>query len=86
MRQYLTLFALFAIATCLSSQVAEEKLAFLQFQDFINKYGKQYQTVPEYMARFNIFKKSLKKIYSNGSFATGITQFSDMTPAEFKRT
>ena len=86
MRQYLTLFALFAIATCLSSKVAEEKLAFLQFQDFINKYGKQYQTVQEYMARFNIFKKSLKKIYSNGSFATGITQFSDMTPAEFKRT
>jgi cathepsin L len=41
--------------------------------------------VEEYMARFNIFKSNLKKFNQNSSFKQGITQFSDMTPNEFRR-
>lgn len=80
------LIALIAVAACISQQVNEDKLAFIQFQDFMKKYDKHYNSLQEYMARFNVFKKNVQNLKSNSNYVNGITQFSDMTPNEFRKT
>jgi cathepsin F len=72
---------LIAFATC----HFEKKEAFTEFQEFIKKYHKKYNTLQEYMARFRVFKKNylmLKKFNGNTS---GITKFMDLTRDEFRR-
>jgi len=65
-----------------------DSLIFQQFQKFIKKYNKKYESVNEYLARFEVFKSnvmtSLKE--SNESYQTGITKFSDLTHQEFAKT
>ena len=64
-----------------------DSLIFQQFQRFIKKYNKKYESVNEYLARFEVFKTnvmtSLKE--SNESYQTGITKFSDLTHQEFAK-
>ena len=63
-----------------------ERFAFQQFQKFIIKYNKQYNTVEEYILRFEIFKKNLKRFSQNkASYKIGINQFTDLTLSEFRK-
>lgn len=69
---------------------------FIEFQDFIIKYDKEYSSIEEFQEKFEIFKqnqKIIKKIspkkLSNGEFNPNQlrfapNQFSDMTQEEFK--
>ena len=50
-----------------------ERFAFQLFQKFIIKYNKQYNSVAEYLLRFNIFKKNLERFSQNkSSYKIGI--------------
>ena len=78
----LLLVALLVFTTCF-----DEELAFKQFQQFITKYNKNYNSLEEFMARFHVFCKSLQGPFLLGlSHKTGITKFSDMTKQEFRKT
>ena len=78
----LLLVALLVLTTCF-----DEELAFKQFQQFITKYNKNYNSLEEFMARFHVFCKSLQEPYLLGlSYKRGITKFSDLTPQEFRKT
>ena len=74
---------LFALATC---QLDDTEL-FHQFQKFIRKYRKNYRSVNEFMARFEVFKRNtISTLSENLSYSTGITKFSDLTHQEFAKT
>ncbi len=63
-----------------------ERFAFIQFQKFLNKYNKKYDTVAEYLLRFEVFKKNLKRFSQNKtSYKMGINQFTDLTLTEFRK-
>ena len=79
------LIVLFALASC---QFDMEKLMFTNFQKFITKYKKNYKSVNEFLARYEVFKRNVHAALSapKASFTTGITKFSDMTQQEFAKT
>ena len=84
MNKFVLLF-LFAIVAC---EVDFDSLAFKSFQRFIKKYNKKYDSMNEYLARFQAFRQNLNKLAENGpqTYKTGITQFADMTQQEFAKT
>ncbi|PIA55929.1 hypothetical protein AQUCO_00700326v1 [Aquilegia coerulea] len=59
------------------------------FINFLQKYGKSYKDAEEHAYRFSVFKSNLKRAKRHQSLDPsaihGVTQFSDLTPAEFKR-
>ena len=82
------LFALLAFAFSLKPSVVQEKEIFTMFKQFMNDYGKMYESIDEYMRRFSIFKKNYLHTVAkrlNGLNFEGITPFSDLTPFEFAR-
>ena len=85
MNKILILFSILSLTLSLRDGLKEEKNLFRFFQHFVKKYEKKYSSVEEYMARFKVFKSNLKRANQNSSFKQGITQFSDMTPNEFRR-
>ena len=60
-----------------------------EFIKYVAEYGKSYGTKAEFEFRAAQFKKNLAAIEehnaSNGTSTVGVNQFTDMTPAEFKR-
>lgn len=60
---------------------------FKHFQKFIKKYEKKYNSINEFLARYEVFKRNILKTLKdqNSSYKTGITQFSDLTEQEFKK-
>jgi hypothetical protein len=59
-----------------------------QFEKFIKKYEKKYDSVQEYLARYQIFKNNLAemaKVSNEDLHENGINQFADMTKNEFRR-
>ena len=62
-------------------------LLFQQFQKFIKKYNKNYESVNEYLARFEVFKRNTIEAFSNEekTYQAGITKFSDLTKQEFTK-
>ncbi len=81
MRKFL-IVALLVLTTCW-----DEEWAFKKFQQFVTKYEKKYDSIEEYMARYQVFCQSLRQPFKLGrSFKTGITKFSDMTRQEFRKT
>ena len=59
---------------------------FQQFQKFMKKYRKRYNSVNEFLARYEIFKRNVIATFQvNESYQTGITKFSDMTQQEFAK-
>jgi C1A family cysteine protease len=77
----------------------KDQEAFKQFNKFILDHNKEYKTVEEFTARFEIFKENLKKLETlhvsltkfhserneEPTFGLGITKFSDLTTTEFAR-
>ncbi len=63
-----------------------DALIFQQFQKFINKYNKKYDSITEFLARYEIFKKNVLEISKvKREYKTGITKFSDLTKQEFAK-
>jgi C1A family cysteine protease len=80
--------ALFALVFV--SWVAAEVDVKSQFLAFQQKFNKVYATEEEFNRRFTIFQDNLQLIaYKNAKYPQttfGVTQFADMTKAEFKST
>ena len=79
------LVLLFALVAC---EVDYESLVFQHFQKFIKKYNKKYESMNEYLARYNVFRQNLFQSLQSEkqSYTTGITKFSDLTHQEFAKT
>jgi len=78
----------------LSTQESKLKLKKLQkhsnFKSFVKTYNKNYANQTDYHRRFKIFKGNMKKVQflretERGSAKYGVTEFSDMTEAEFRK-
>ena len=58
-----------------------------QFEEFLAKYGKSYDTIQEYQLRFSYFKKNLKTIAelvkNTATARYGINEYSDLDFDEF---
>ena len=65
-----------------------DSLIFQQFQKFIKKFQKKYESMNEFLARYEVFRKNVMATFQeeNGSYSTGITKFSDLTKQEFAKT
>ena len=82
MNKFLFVF-LFAIVAC---NFDVDTMMFQQFQRFIKKYHKKYNSVNEFLARFEVFKRNTMAAFQeNNSYKTGITKFSDLTYQEFAK-
>ncbi|KHJ79306.1 cathepsin propeptide inhibitor domain protein, partial [Oesophagostomum dentatum] len=67
----------------------KDYVAWNQFTDFVDRHDKAYTGKRDMLKRFRIFKRNLKSIRhwqerEQGTAVYGITQFSDLTPEEFK--
>jgi len=73
------LFAFLAIANAVSRY---------EFDQFISKHNKNYQSTKEYEYRYTVFENNAKRVDAlNAGLASpvyGITKFMDLTPQEFK--
>jgi cathepsin F len=83
MKAFLVLIAIVLI----SCETDPESVIFHSFQKFIKKYQKNYSSINEFLARYQVFRmnamnSALKK---NSAYKTGITKFSDMTRQEFAK-
>ena len=85
MKKFIIFFATLLLISCNSEL---DTIIFKQFQKFINKYKKNYYSVNEYLARYQVFRNNLILNFNseNSSFKTGITQFFDLTKQEFSKT
>ena len=63
-----------------------DSIIFKHFQRFIKKYEKKYNSINEFLARYEVFKRNFISISdeTNSSYKKGITKFSDLTEQEFK--
>ena len=80
------IIALIVAISSLRDEVKVERDSFIQFQDFVERYDKQYASFEEYMARYRVFKRNLRILDSNVNDVEGITKFFDMTENGFART
>jgi cathepsin F len=60
------------------------------FVSFVQRFGKTYKDAEEHAHRLSVFKANLRRARRNQlldpSAEHGVTKFSDLTPAEFRRT
>ena len=77
----------FLLVILIALVCCDERETMKQFEKFIKKYNKKYDSVQEYLARYQIFKNNLEEISkpTNDLYETGINQFADMTKNEFRR-
>ena len=81
-------FLLVLVLALVACQTDLDALIFQQFQKFMKKYEKKYESINEFLARYEVFRRNVMEIFKeeNSSYQTGITKFSDLTPQEFART
>jgi len=81
----LAVLASIALASALLAGTPEDD--FQQFQSFVSKFDKRYSSLEEFKTRFENFRVFLKiadeRNAANGRPVHGLTQFSDLTQAEF---
>ena len=80
-------FLIILVLSIIVCDVDIDPLMFQQFKKFIKKYHKKYNSVNEFLARFEVFKRNVITISEdqNASYKTGITKFSDLTQQEFAK-
>ena len=84
MEKYLIIIIIVSLIE--SDYSEEESMIFKKFQKFIKKFNKNYNSINEFFARYQVFKNNILSIKTqNLSFKTGITQFADLTQQEFKK-
>ena len=73
-----------ALVVC---QTDLDSLIFQQFQKFIKKYQKKYESINEFLARYEVFRRNVMDTFKeeNSLYTTGITKFSDLTKQEFAK-
>ena len=78
------IFLVFALVAC---ETDIDIIMFQQFQKFIKKYRKKYNSMNEFIARYEVFRRNVMETFKeeNGSYRTGITKFSDLTHQEFAK-
>ena len=77
------LVLVFALVAC---DMDIDTVMFQQFQKFIKKYHKRYNSINEFLARYEVFRRNVMETFKeNSSYRTGITKFSDMTQQEFAK-
>ena len=79
------LVLVFALVAC---DMDIDAIMFQQFQKFIKKYHKKYNSINEFLARYEVFRRNVVATFKeeNKLYQTGITKFSDLTQQEFART
>jgi len=79
------LVLVFALVAC---DMDIDAIMFQQFQKFIKKYQKKYNSVNEFLARYEVFRRNVMETFKeeNSSYRSGITKFSDLTQQEFAKT
>ena len=67
---------LFTLVYC-NKELNLDSLLFEKFQRFIKKYNKKYESINEFLARFQVFKSNTMSALSenNSLYKTGITNF-----------
>ena len=80
-------FILVLVLALVACEADLDSLIFQQFQKFIKKYQKKYESINEFLARYEVFRKNVLKTFKeeNSSYRTGITKFSDLTKQEFAK-
>ena len=80
-------FLLVLVIALVACESDLDSLIFQQFQKFIKKYQKKYESINEFLARYEVFRKNVMATFKeeNSSYRTGITQFSDLTRQEFAK-
>ena len=83
MKKFLIVLVL-ALVAC---QNDLDSLIFQQFQKFIKKYQKKYESINEFLARYEVFRRNVMDTFKeeNSLYRTGITKFSDLTKQEFSK-
>ena len=81
-------FILVLVFALVASEMDIDAIMFQQFQKFIKKYRKKYNSINEFLARYEVFRRNVMEIFKeeNGSYRQGITKFSDLTQQEFAKT
>ena len=79
------LVLVFALVAC---DMDIDAIMFQQFQKFIKKYQKKYNSINEFLARYEVFRRNVMETFKeeNSSYRSGITKFSDLTHQEFAKT
>ena len=79
-------FLIILLLTLVACEQDVDAIMFKNFQKFIKKYNKKYNSLKEYIARFHVFKSNvISALQEKQSYSTGITKFSDMTFQEFSK-
>jgi cathepsin F len=84
------IIAILCVTTLLAHEFNNEKLVFKHFMEFQKKYNKNYDSIEEFKARFEVFRsnfaRTMKRAQSNTlSHNVGITKFFDLTKQEFRK-
>ena len=81
-------FLIVLVLALVSCETDLDTLLFQQFQKFIKKYQKKYDSINEFLARYEVFRRNVMETFKeeNSLYQTGITKFSDLTKQEFART
>ena len=81
-------FILVLVFALVVSDTDIDAIMFQQFQKFLKKYHKKYNSVNEFLARYEVFRRNVMTTLQeeNTSYSTGITKFSDLTQQEFAKT
>ena len=80
-------FLLVLVLALVACQTDLDSLIFQQFQKFIKKYQKKYESINEFLARYEVFRRNVMATFKeeNSLYQTGITKFSDLTKQEFAK-
>ena len=79
-------FLIVLILALVACKIDFDALVFQHFQKFIKKYNKKYQSIDEFLARYEVFKTNIMKAFKEEKkYRTGITKFSDLTKEEFAK-
>ena len=81
-------FILVLLLALVACEYDLDSLIFQQFQKFMKKYHKKYDSINEFLARYEVFKQNVMSTFKDekASYRTGITKFSDLTKQEFAKT
>ena len=80
-------FLIVLVLALVACQTDLDSLIFQQFQKFIKKYQKKYESINEFLARYEVFRRNVMDTFKeeNSLYRTGITKFSDLTKQEFSK-